>query len=374
MRKGVRAIAFGALALALVASGCSSKKKGPFSELPDAGPATTVGTKGTTTLPTLPSPLTGEMVAPAIARRPVVIIKVDNSPQARPQAGLNAADVIYEERVEGSVVRFLTLFQTGDASVVGPVRSVRSTDANVLAPLGGIFAFSGGIKPFIAKVEAAGVKTIVEGDGSNAPVFKRAGKARPYGTYADTRRLRPLAGSKTPPALFPRLPLGTSFIDGNAGASAITGMRVVFGSLTTADWTWDAGKRLWLRSTNNTPHVLEDGTRLGTRCLIQQTVAYQSTPFTDRSGAGVDEAVVTGTGKAVIACDGFAVQAKWAKPSAKAVTTYTNTATGLPVKLPVGRVWVSLVPTNGTITLKTPVTTPTTSLTKPTTKLTATTR
>jgi hypothetical protein len=291
----------------------------------------------------------------------VVIIKVDNSPQARPQAGVNAADVVYEERVEGSVVRFLTLFQSGDAAFVGPVRSVRSTDANVLAPLGGIFAFSGGITPFITKVEAAGVKTIVEGDSSNSPVFKRSGKARPYGTYADTRRLRQLAGSKTPPALFQRLAEGASFLDGNGGASPVTGMRVVFGSLTTADWTWDAGKRLWLRSTNNTVHLLEDGSRLSTRCLIQQTVPYQATPYTDRSGAGVDEAVVTGTGKAVIACDGFAVQAKWAKPSAKSVTTYTNTATGAPVKLPVGRVWVSLVPTNGIITLKTPMTAPTTT-------------
>ncbi|MBA2607401.1 MAG: DUF3048 domain-containing protein [Actinobacteria bacterium] len=331
-----------------------------FSEVPGAGPA---DTNPTTTLATLPSPLTGELVAPAIAMRPVVIVKVDNSPQARPQAGLNAADVVYEERVEGSVVRFLTLFQSGDASLVGPVRSVRSTDAAVLAPLGGIFAFSGGIKPFISKVEAAGIKTIVEGESSSSPVFKRPGKARPFGTYADIRRLRPLAGDETPPALFVRLAEGASFIDGNAGAAPIIGMRVVFGSLTTADWTWDAGKRLWLRSTNNTPHLLEGGTRLSTRCLIQQTVAYQSTPYTDPSGAAVDEAVVTGSGKAVVACDGLAVQARWAKPSAKAVTTYTNTATGAPIKLPVGRVWVSLVPTNGIITLKAPGSTPTTRLT-----------
>ncbi len=336
-----------------------------FSEVPDAAPA---DTSPTTTLATLPAPLTGELVAPAIAKRPVVIVKVDNSPEARPQAGLNAADVVYEERVEGSVVRFLALFQSADANFVGPVRSVRSTDAAVLAPLGGIFAFSGGIKPFISKVEAAGVKTIVEGDKSSSPVFKRAGKARPYGTYADTRRLRPLAGDKAPPSLFERLPEGTSFIDGNAGAAPILGMRVVFGSLTTADWTWDARKRLWLRSTNNTPHVLEDGTRLGTRCLIQQTVPYRSTAFSDRSGFGVDEAVVTGSGKAVVACDGVAVQARWAKPSAKAVTTYTNTATGAPIKLPVGRVWVSLVPTNVIVTLKTPVSTTTSRLTVTTRK------
>src|SRR5205085_8993761 len=129
------AIAFVAIAAALVAASCSSKPKSAFSGLPaQAAPA---DTHVTTTLPTVASPLTGEAVAPAIARRAVVIVKVDNSPQARPQAGLNAADVIYEERVEGSVVRFLSLFQTSETSLVGPVRSVRSTDAAVLAPLGG---------------------------------------------------------------------------------------------------------------------------------------------------------------------------------------------------------------------------------------------
>jgi hypothetical protein len=264
---------------------------------------------------------------------------------------LNAADVIYEERVEGSVVRFLTLFQSGDANLVGPVRSVRSTDAAVLAPLGGIFAFSGGIKPFIDKVEAAGVKTITEGDSASSPVFELAGKTRPYATYADTRKLRPLAGSTTPPPLFARLPEGTSFADGNGGASAVTALRVVFGSLTTADWTWDPGKRVWLRSTNNTPHVLQDGSRLSTRCLIQQTVTYRSTPYTDRSGTGVDEAVVTGSGNALVLCEGQVVQARWNKASPAAVTTYTDASTGAPIKLPVGRVWVSLVPTNGVITV-----------------------
>ncbi|MEY2399573.1 MAG: hypothetical protein QOJ00_2747 [Actinomycetota bacterium] len=339
--------------MALVGASCASKPKSAFSTVP--GQLAPADTHATTTLATLPSPLTGEAVAPGIAKRAVVIVKVDNSPQARPQAGLNAADVVYEERVEGSVVRFLSIFQTTEANLVGPVRSVRSTDAAVLAPLGGIFAFSGGIKPFIDKVEAAGVKTITEGDSASSPVFARPGKTRPYATYADTRKLRPLAGTTTPPPLFARLPDGTAFLDGNPTATPVTGLRVVFGSLTTADWTWDAGKRLWLRSTNNTPHVLQDGTRLSTRCLVQQTVGYRATTYTDRSGAGVDEAVVTGTGKALVACDGYAVQARWQKNSAKSVTTYTNAATGSPIKLPVGRVWVSLVPTNGTITLKTPL-------------------
>lgn len=283
-----------------------------------------------------------------------MIVKVDNSPGARPQAGLNQADLVYEERVEGSVVRFLAVYQSNDVEVIGPVRSVRSTDAAIVAPLGGVFAFSGGITPFINKVAATGVKTVVEGDKASG-VSVRTGKKRPFATYANTELLRPQAKPTPPPSLFERLTEAESFSAINAPADVITSLRVVFGSLTTADWIWDAKQDAWLRSTNNTVHLLEDRTRLATKCVILQTTRYQSTPFKDRSNAPVDEAITVGAGKALVACDGHAVQATWSKSSTKAVTTYAHATTGAAIKLPTGRVWVSYVPTNGVITLKSPV-------------------
>lgn len=311
----------------------------------------------TTTLPTVASPLTGALVSPAVADRPAVIVKVDNAPDARPQAGLNEADVIYEERVEGSVVRFLAVYQSKEAPIVGPVRSVRSTDAAVVAPIGGVFAFSGGITSFLSRVAATGIKTVPESDNPKLGNYKRAGRVRPYATFANTTKLRALAKQGAPPPLFARIRPGTSFVEANPAATRITGLRVVFGKLTTADWTWSRDKQQWQRSTNSTVHVLEDRSRLSTACVILQTVPYRATKFTDRSEFVVDEAVITGSGKAIVACDGAQVAARWRKPSLKSVTTFTNATTGAPITLPVGRVWVSLVPTNGVITLHTPTTT-----------------
>jgi hypothetical protein len=322
-------------------------------------------TRTSTTLETIASPLTGALISPAIARRPAVIVKVDNAPDARPQAGLNDADVIYEERVEGSVVRFLSVFQSKDVSVVGPVRSVRSTDAAVLAPIGGVFAFSGGITPFINKLKATGIVTVTESADARVGVYRRSGKARPYATYANTSKLRAQlrAGANPPPPLFARIRPGTSFGEANPSAQRITGLRVVFGQLTTADWTWDAAKKQWLRATNGTAHLLEGRDRLSTGCIILQTVPYTSTPYRDRADFAVDEAVVTGTGKALVACDGAVVRARWSKPTMKAVTSFVSEATGAPIQLPVGRVWVSLVPPSGVITMKSP-TVSTTTITK----------
>ena len=339
-----------ALAFVLVASACSEGKR-PFSELPADDLTPTIQTTSTTSA-TVASPLTGALVRPSVADQPAVIVKVDNAPDARPQAGLNDADVIYEERVEGSVVRFLAVYQSKDASVVGPVRSVRSTDAAIVAPLGGVFAFSGGIGPFLRKLSATGVKTVEESDDPKVGNSKRAGRVRPYATYANTAKLRALVpAAKPPPPLFPRIRPGTSFGEANPSATRITGLRVVFGSLTTADWTWDRAKKAWLRTTNGTAHLLEDKSRLSSGCLILQTVPYRATQYTDRSAFVVDEAVITGTGKALIACEGAFVRARWSKPTQKAVTTFANEATGGTITIPVGRVWVSLVPTNGAITM-----------------------
>lgn len=356
MRKSFgRSAAIFAAAAAVLAASCSDKPgDGPLSGL-DSSTDTTRAATPTTVSADVASPLTGGSVAASVAARPAVIVKVDNSPQARPQAGLNAADVIYEERVEGSVVRFLAVYQSEDATIVGPVRSVRSTDAAVVAPIGGVFAFSGGITPFRNKIEATGIKTVAESDDPSLGNSKRAGKVRPYATYANTVKLRAQAKPGAPPSLFIRSQPGAAFATVNANATRTVGMKVVFGSLTTADWAWDAKLNLWLRSTNGTPHVLEDRSRLSTDCIILQTVPYRPTPYTDRADFAVDEAVITGSGNALVACDGHSVVARWQKSSPKAVTTYTNVANGTPVQLPIGRVWVSLVPTNGSITLQTPV-------------------
>ncbi len=349
MRKP-RRVAAALLCVAAVAAGCSNKPKSALPAVPP--PADTIAT--TTTRATAVSPLTGEQVPIDVASRAAVIVKVDNSPPARPQAGLNEADLVYEERVEGSVVRFLAVYQSNDVKVIGPVRSVRSTDAAIVAPLGGVFGFSGGIAPFKSKLAATGVALVEEGEKSSGVAF-RPGKKRPYATYANTELLRPKAKPTPPPSMFPRLKEAESFSATNGPTDVITAVRVVFGSLTTADWTWDARADAWLRSTNNTVHLLEGGARLSTKCLILQTTRYASTPYTDRSNAPVDEAITIGTGKALVACDGQAVDATWSKPSLKAVTTYTHAVTGKAIRIPTGRVWVSYVPTNGAVTLRTPV-------------------
>ena len=97
------------------------------------------------------APLTGLPIDPAKASRPALVVKIDNFPTiARPQVGINQADVVFEEIVEG-ITRFAAVFQSEDADPVGPIRSARTSDINILAQLGRpLLAWSGG-NPFVTR-------------------------------------------------------------------------------------------------------------------------------------------------------------------------------------------------------------------------------
>ena len=135
------------------------------------------------------APLTGLPVASEVARRPATTVKVDNSPQGRPQSGLDRADVVIEEKVEGTITRLLAVFQSQDAAPVGPVRSLRSTDVALVAPIGGVFAFAGGIPEFEALVRKAPVVVVSERTDGDA-FDLRSVRQCPYNTYTSTARLR----------------------------------------------------------------------------------------------------------------------------------------------------------------------------------------
>src|SRR5580704_18895149 len=148
-----RPLAWGALAtagLGLVLSACSSDP--PHHDALKPKPTTT-----TSTAPPPACPLTG---APApngtVPQRPAMAVKIDNYPAGRPQSGLDKADIVYEEPVEGGITRFAAVFQCQDAGLIGPARSARNIDIGILGQLGNpLLAHVGGINPVLANINAS---------------------------------------------------------------------------------------------------------------------------------------------------------------------------------------------------------------------------
>lgn len=326
-----------ALGAALVLASCSAAQRPPTRLRP-----TTTEAPSTTAAPT--SPLTGLPPAnPATLSRPAVIVKVDNAPEARPQSGLDQADVVYEEVVEGGVTRYLTVFQSQDASTVGPVRSVRQTDADAVRPIGGLFAYSGGIPAFVTDVHRTGVVDVGAVVDPNA--YRRdSGRPAPHNLYVSVPDLR----KKTPPAALPPPPLFTYLVPGvtfnPAGAAPISQLRVPVSTATVANWSWDPAGGLWHRTTNGAPQTLTGGAPIAFTNVIIELVPYHNTGFIDPSGAPVPDADVVGTGPAVVLSAGRMAKATWTKTAPEAVTSYTD-ASGTPIALTPGRSWVMLAPT-----------------------------
>lgn len=339
---GTRRLVPVVLLLALVASACSS---GGGADLGQGE-----GGRGATT--TVPQffPLTGLQVDdPANVSRPAVTAKIENSRASRPQGGLDKADVVFEAVVEGGQTRFLAVFHSTDADVVGPIRSVRPSDPAVVSPFGGIVAYSGGIQRFVDAMRATGLKNFDETSAGNA-FRRRSDKAAPHNLYTSTGGLYDKAGGGSTPRKFAEfLPPGQPFAP--AGAVPVTAVGLPVGSSVRVDYAWQAATGTWARSTDGVAHTAEGGGQIAPTTVIIQFVPYEATGEVDTTGAGVAEAKVVGAGEAVIFANGSMLRGRWSKPNATAMTAWTDAA-GAPLQLPAGRTWVEMPAVGTAITTR----------------------
>ena len=303
----------------------------------------------TTTEPKVQAPLSGLPVTEEAAGRAAVSIKVDNSNDGRPQAGLEKADIIFEEKVEGGVTRFIAVYQSQESELVGPIRSLRTTDRPVVSAFRGVFAFSDGVAFTLNRLKGAPVVAVTERDDAAAFINPK-GRRRPYATFATTARLRREAGdgAQPPAGAFPFLSEGQAFAP--EGATPATKASINYGGKTTGAFEWDEATGRWQRSSNGTPHLLVDGTRLSFTNVIIQKVGYRKVGYNDSSKNPVEEAVVVGEGEAFVLAGGKQVKARWSKASPEAMTVFTD-AGGAPISLLPGPTMIALAPTTAPISI-----------------------
>ncbi len=285
-------------------------------------------------------PLTGVDAAVADMARPALAVKVENSAAARPQTGLNAADVVWEQVVEGGISRFVAVYHSTLPPAVGPVRSVRPMDPPIAAPLRGLLAFSGGQAPFIDAARAAGLQVVQPDTG---PGFSRVGdRVAPHNTYVDPAALLGQADDghrAPPPAQFWFGAEPTAVVDGEP-----TGvLDLALSGIAEPRWTWSADDAAWLRSEGAAPAVEADGARLRAVNVVVLRVDVVDTSFTDSAGTAVPETVMVGAGEALVATGGHTVEAEWSKESVGEPVVLSRPGGG-PVVLAPGSTWVELVP------------------------------
>ncbi|GAC1441066.1 MAG: DUF3048 domain-containing protein [Mycobacteriales bacterium] len=295
--------------------------------------------------PPLRWPLTGQPRTGALL--PALSVKIDNIDLARPQSGLNQADMVVECLVEGGLTRLLAVYDSQSSSVLGPIRSARPVDGALLRALhGGVFAYSGAAAGEIAPAKAYSTSVLISNDADPGP-FRRTGRRPPENVYASTDSLR-AAGARLSSA--PGLP-GPWFTFGPApkGAASALGVQVGLSRVSAASWTWDGSR--YVRAQDGTPDILADGSQVSAADVVVLRVTVGHSGIIDSAGNEDPFVHAFGSGSALVLRSGQVERGTWSRPSVDAPWTFRGPGASALTLAP-GRVWVELVPTDGSVALR----------------------
>jgi Protein of unknown function (DUF3048) N-terminal domain/Protein of unknown function (DUF3048) C-terminal domain len=310
---------------------------------------TTTSVSTTTTLPTTTTTAPKVPVAPltglpdptrATRDRSALTIKIDNTPEAYPQSGVQDADVVYEEIVEGGITRLAAIFNSHVPTVVGPVRSVRRTDREIVFPIGGIFVCSGGAEYALKSIATAPVKFYDEANSGNA-MFRDPSRYAPHNLFAYAELLMKKDGKpRPPPALFTYLPEGES-----AHGPRVSSFVVNFENGYAVTYTWDTKSRSWDRAIFGAPDVSANGVHISPKNVIVMSVNYVG-------GAGVIDsyAQLVGSGPVEVFTGGVVQHGTWSRPNLRHRAVYKNLE-GKVIELNPGQTWVELLATGEGVTV-----------------------
>ena len=282
-------------------------------------------------------PLTGAPApSGAVPNRPALAIKVDNYPAARPQAALDKADIVVEEPVEGGITRFVAIFQCQGAVSVGPIRSARAIDAQILDQFSDpIFVHAGGIAPVISLIRQS---NITDENFPNVVTYPY-GRVAPYDTYISTANGWGLAPKDTSPPnpLFsydPTVPNG----------SAATDVHIPFSFASDETWQYQSASGQYALSYSGVPATLSDGKQISASNVVVQQVVVTYGPWQENSQGALEvQAKLTGSGPLEVFRNGVEVQGTWQRSSTSQPTQLLGPG-GTAIPLQPGNTWIDLVP------------------------------
>ncbi len=348
--------------MAVVVAACSSKDDAANTATTLA-PVTTISTVTTTTAASSTTDATTTTTVPTfevgdsingmpgdeeLIDRRVIAVKIDNHIKARPQSGLQTAEMVWEILVEGGVSRFIALFHQTDSDYVGPNRSGRPTDAAVLDFFDPVFQVSGA-QPWVQDVFATAGTRIVYDNG--VATYRISSRSAPQNLYMSTNDLRAYVDDRgwaddNPGNLF-------TYGEPTESTEAATSVTIEFSDANVTRWEYDG--ETYLRFNRDVPHEWADNEGNSGQVSFDTVVALEARVYvaSDPSGQGssVPATDTVGSGNAYVFHGGTVVEGTWERSSTDDPFLLT-TSDGETIVLAPGRIWVSLVPDTRPVTWK----------------------
>lgn len=269
--------------------------------------------------------------------RPALAVKIDNVDQARPPTNLERADLVYEEMVEGQLTRLVAVFHSKVPDVVGPVRSVRTTDIDLLdqfnTPLLAASGANAGVLAAVANADLVNVNALAAGGA----YFRDNRRSAPHNMYARPIQLYEAGtgkGGGMPPQIFQ---YRTPWTDPQGGVAS-TGVGISFGRAT-IDFTWSPQDRGWRRTQNGTAHVNASGKRIAPANVVVLEVPYGVSSV----DANSPEAHTVGSGTAHVFTAGKRITGTWSRSQSDDVILIKD-GNGDQIPLTRGQTFIELAP------------------------------
>lgn len=342
-------VSLGALALAL-ASGCT--------QAGDAKPTVTspwpvANVERRVPRPVGPArwPLTG-LTAPnesAVGAR-VVSVKVENSPAARPQIGLQQADAVYESLAEGGITRFNALFHSTIPKDIGPVRSARLSDLWIVPQYDALFFFSGASTFVNGRVRKSGVPNLSEDAGVTYPFYRSRDRRAPHNLMLLGERAREEGKRRGYPTTQTLRPFSFEYRKTDA-TPTVTQVEVPFSPANRVRWTYDPASRLYLRDNNGKRHTdAKTGKQLTAANVIVMWAAMKYSGHRDVAGNETYDIELSGKNRVSVFRDGQRFDGMWYADTDAPPIFKSND--GTVIRLKPGNTWFQVIPTNVNISLK----------------------
>lgn len=271
---------------------------------------------------------------------PILVVKIDDTPPAHPQAGLEDADIVYIEQVEGGLTRLAAVFSSVIPQVIGPVRSARISDIEILEQFGRVaFAYSGAQSKLLPVIAAANLENLGAQRQSKEIYANDPSRIAPTAMMLQAQKLMHKISEQNL-AIAISKNVGWNFSEIFDTGTAISAVKVSWPANSYLA-TWSNSDKRWLLSNGGNPNISANGIHLGPSTFVIQLVSITPSEYHDKVGGVTPFTATVGSGRGYILRDGKYISAIWNRPTAADGTTWT-TADGTEIPFAPGQIWIAL--------------------------------
>jgi hypothetical protein len=271
---------------------------------------------------------------------PILVVKIDDTRAAHPQAGLEDADVVYIEQVEGGLTRIAAVFSSKIPAVIGPVRSARISDIEILEQFGRVaFAYSGAQKKLLPVIADANLENLGAQRQSREIYSNDPLRNAPTAMMLQAQTLMQKVKEQQLPVAISKS-VGWNFAESFDTGTAIASAKVSWPA-NSYDAVWSAIENRWLLSHSGVPNLAASGVHLGASTFVIQIVSITPSEYGDKFGGVTPFTATVGSGRGYILRDGKYIAALWDRATPNVGTSWKTTS-GEEIPFAAGQIWIAL--------------------------------